>query len=103
MIQITEKLERVELEYFGYKIAIPSKVYHTFTENLFVVKTQNKWGKNQLQTEVISEQIKVEEINWFDFNLIYNKHIPNYNDSERKRIDIERLLKNCEWLSLQKN
>ena len=70
-------------------IIIHELEYSSFKENLFVLGA----GKRV--------QIKPEEISFIDFNLIFFKHIPNYNNPVQPFLDVKHLLSKCNWTSKQ--
>ena len=58
----------------------------TVKENLFILE-----GKNRTQ-------IKPEDLKFAEFQLLFYKHIPNYNDETQPRLDIQHLLEKCFWI-----
>jgi hypothetical protein len=88
MIQVVQDDLLVELIYSTRKVIIPIKWYNTFNENLFVEYGQGKRVK-----------MSIEELTFGDFNLIWYKHAPKYNDIFQRRLDVEHLLSVCKWVS----
>jgi len=103
MIKVTYKKDFVQLNWNTVEVLIPIELYKTFTDNLYFVQKQNKWVKNEYVDVELEEKCTIEELSWFDFNLIYQKHIPDYSDKDRKYVNIKRLLKSCEWIGKKEN
>lgn len=86
MIKVIQEDLWVELSYLRFKVIILNERYETFKENLFVEYGQGKRVK-----------IGIEELTWGDFNLIFKKHIPKYNNPIQRRLDVEHLLSVTNW------
>jgi hypothetical protein len=89
MIHIETKHSFTTLSCLTRLIIFNEWEYDTFKENLFVLE-----GKNRTQ-------INPEDLKFGDFQLLFYKHIPNYNDETQIRLDIEHLLQKCYWTTTE--
>lgn len=99
MIKIIENPNYVELIYLRYKISIPTILYPTFKNNLYLIRHEEKWVNGEWITEDVREKINVEDLCWSNFNLLLWKHTPKYNNPEIKYVDVKILLQDVDWFS----
>lgn len=97
MVEIKEEKYAIKLILMGRSLIIPKEEYLTFKENLIVEYNENKWVDDNYVDIPISKRIEIEELSFVDFNLLYYKHQPNYNDTQMKKLNIRHLLSVCNW------
>lgn len=88
MIIINRTENHTILSYFNSGIVLLNEVYDTLNNNLFV-----NYGKDK------RVKISIEELTFGDFNLLWHKHIPNYNDEQQRTLDVLYVMSKCEWSS----
>jgi hypothetical protein len=89
MITIQTKGCSVHLSFHRKTIILHEMEYSSFKENLFVLEGSKR------------TQIQPEDLSWIDFHLLFFKHKPVYNDPLQDKLDMEYLLKNFSWSSIE--
>ena len=89
MITIETRGSSVHLSIGRKTIIIHEMEYSSLKENLFILEGFKR------------TQIKPEDLGWIDFHLLYTKHKPMYNDPLQRKLDMEYLLNNFSWSSIE--
>jgi hypothetical protein len=62
--------------------------YSSFKDNIFVLEGEKRY------------KINPEELTFVDFNILFNRHKPVYNNPVQRKLDMDYLLKTFTWSNI---
>ena len=83
MIKIQSKMEETEISFYDEKIWLTNQDFQRLKENLFIEFNE---GKNRIRT-----QVKLEELNFQQFNCLVYKHQAIFADKTFKTLDVRHI------------